>query len=63
MQAELISNVHEPVPTSEDDITDKHVKELGSHNINIPNDNKKLPFIYSTAEQQKTSWKSLYCFR
>ena len=40
--------------TSEDDIIDKHVKELGSHNITIPNDNKKLPFIYNTAKQHKT---------
>ena len=54
MQAELMSNVYEPVSTSEDDIIDKHVKELGSHNITIPNDNKKLPFIYSTAKQHKT---------
>ena len=54
MQAELMSNVYEPVSTSEDDIIDKHVKELGSHNITIPDDNKKLPFIYSTAKQHKT---------
>ena len=54
IQAELMSNVYEPVPTSEDDIIDKHVKELGSRNITTPNDNKKLPFIYSTAKQHKT---------
>ena len=54
MQAELMSNVYEAVRTSEDDIIDKHVQELGSHNITIPNDNKKLPFIYSTAKQPKT---------
>ena len=54
MQAELMSNVYEAVRTSEDDIIDKHVQELGSHNITIPNDNKKLPFIYSTAKQHKT---------
>ena len=54
MQAELISNIYEPVPTSKDYIIDKHVKELGSRNITIPNNNKKLPFIYSTAKQHKT---------
>ena len=47
MQAEMMSNVYEPDPTSEDDIIDKHAKELGSHNITIPNDNRKPPLIYT----------------
>ena len=60
MQAELMSNVYEPVPTSEDYVIDKHVKELGPRNIAIPNDNKKLPFIYSTAKQHKTAVGNRY---
>ena len=55
LSQELSSATYERVGDSEDDLLKKHKDEIKGMGIDVPEDEEKLPFIYSTAKQHKDS--------
>ena len=53
MLNELSSDVYEPIQQTEETLVTKHRKDLKDIGIEVPDDNKSLPFIYSTIKQHK----------